>query len=572
MFGSDHGLEVDANRSCIIFYIAATSFSTVVFAIPNAEQQPELDPIQLNSTVAYERSTGRNIRTLSTTDAPNRNRISGLLYVPEVDSISACGRAAAALIPGNVTRISDLPNYDIPKIALAPWLSPDCTREYLAAERGDSIRAAVFYLPDNSTRRPPTTTSSVWDLGDGEEWKAQYQFPVYTIPGAIGADLMQKLSLYSGNISQVPNGDQLKEVFESTEYVRLYSVIELEDRGSSLPSLWVFLLSILGVLLLIVLASSVAMRMIQRRRRHSLQRRIAAGEVDLESLGIKRLNVPQKFLDKMPAYTYEGSPPTTSDPMPAPLPEAHTSDSPGPRGLQRVGLVQTWVSNASQALSSRKSSSEALTPLSSDSSPSPPSNPHHPVFSQSTCPICLDDYISGETTVRELPCRHIFHPDCVDTFLLQNSSLCPVCKKSVLPPGYCPESITDAMVRQERFARRLQRQRTSEGGETGHAMTFLSRNQPSSARRILVEQQPRPPGPETNGIEPTLGIQAAVGQPISRQTSNATTGSVERQEEMRQRALAMLGDSLMAEDEERAREASRPKWRRIVSKAFPTFR
>ena len=82
-------------------------------------------------------------------------------------------------------------------------------------------------------------------------------------------------------------------------------------------------------------------------------------------------------------------------------------------------------------------------------------------FSQTTCSICLDDFMHDETTVRELPCNHIFHPECIDPFLLNNSSLCPLCKKSVLPPGYCPVQVTNIMVRRERLLRRT-RQRNVE--------------------------------------------------------------------------------------------------------------
>ncbi|CAG8478333.1 10066_t:CDS:2 [Diversispora eburnea] len=46
---------------------------------------------------------------------------------------------------------------------------------------------------------------------------------------------------------------------------------------------------------------------------------------------------------------------------------------------------------------------------------------------QSTCPICLGDFESGEE-VRILPCGHQYHTACIDTWLLEISSLCPMCK------------------------------------------------------------------------------------------------------------------------------------------------
>jgi uncharacterized Zn finger protein (UPF0148 family) len=46
---------------------------------------------------------------------------------------------------------------------------------------------------------------------------------------------------------------------------------------------------------------------------------------------------------------------------------------------------------------------------------------------QLTCPICLDDFESGEE-LRLLPCQHRYHTTCIDQWLLDISPLCPMCK------------------------------------------------------------------------------------------------------------------------------------------------
>merc|ERR1711998_141816 len=48
-----------------------------------------------------------------------------------------------------------------------------------------------------------------------------------------------------------------------------------------------------------------------------------------------------------------------------------------------------------------------------------------------TCMICLCEKDIGET-LRTLPCMHDFHKECVDEWLTQNGTTCPVCKLDVM--------------------------------------------------------------------------------------------------------------------------------------------
>ena len=43
------------------------------------------------------------------------------------------------------------------------------------------------------------------------------------------------------------------------------------------------------------------------------------------------------------------------------------------------------------------------------------------------CPICQSNYESNDK-VRHLKCNHVFHSECIDKWLLENSYTCPVCR------------------------------------------------------------------------------------------------------------------------------------------------
>jgi hypothetical protein len=315
--------------------------------------------------------------------------------------------------------------------------------------RADQVRGAVFFHPDNSSALPPPVSDQSWTLHDGGQWKSTNGYPVYAIPGMLGSFLLNELALYSGNMSEVPFGEELVTIYNPHDSVRLYARMDVNSTAG-IPSLWVFLIIVLAILLAVVLMTSVVMHMIQRRQRRILQRRVADGEVNLESLGIKRLQVPQEMLDKMPQYTYTAKP----------EPENYNGDAVNtPR--------ESELSDAAKPATDKLAESHTKDV---ESAIGPAVATHHFAFSQSTCPICLDDFVDGETTVRELPCNHIFHPECIDPFLRDNSSLCPLCKKSSLPVGYCPVQVTNLMVRRERLMRRVQQR-----GGTIHVSTPASR-------------------------------------------------------------------------------------------------
>ncbi|KAK3708819.1 hypothetical protein LTR37_011340 [Vermiconidia calcicola] len=560
--------------------MSATSLQVLTVAFPNPEWSNTNTFERINSTISFYHLTTFTLRTLSSAGAQPGASITGLLYVPTLPANDPCIEAAAPYVPQNVTRQKELPDVDYDLIAVAPWLSPECVRRYLDSAQRGPVRALLFYLPNNSTGAPPEADDIAWSLGDGDDWKKQYGYPIYAIPGQSGNLLMQASSQYSGNMTEVPQGHLISESYDSRDYVRLFAELDTTG-GTTLPSLWVFLLVVLGILLAVIGFTSLVMHYLQRRRRQALRRRVANGEVDLEALGIKRLTVPQEVLDKMPLYTYGSGAP----------------------------VVPSSVARETNPSTMTRDPNLAADKLTSPTRPSPPPrNPstssYHPTpLQQPTCAICLDDFVPGSdgnkgTIVRELPCHHIFHPECVDTFLRDSSSLCPMCKKSALPKGYCPRVVTNAMVRRERMMRRIRPTTDAEAEEEGAAAApsvpmsggAATRMRPwtqfpdgfprrTNGRRVVSS----PPAPSAdNNSQPMTEIPHPPSATVPRRglsrlhSRSATTGgttiqpssNATRREWARQRAIAMLGRRAPLDPE--LEEAQRtPGWRKALRSVFP---
>lgn len=163
---------------------------------------------------------------------------------------------------------------------------------------------------------------------------------------------------------------------------------------------------------------------------------------------MNQMTAPQDVVNKMPLYTYlEIKPPAE-----ATLPQDDTSASPIEHGSgeKTNSLSSKEDHHAQNDASIQKPEAAVINPGQNDSCRSKYRLSH----TQTTCAICLDDFVAGSSTVRELPCGHIFDAACIDPFLIQNCCLCPLCKKSVLPAGSYYISVTNEMVEREHLSRR----------------------------------------------------------------------------------------------------------------------
>jgi hypothetical protein len=453
---------------------------------------------------------------------------------------------------------------DFTLVGIVPWINTECTLAYLAAARLDPCRALIFYLPDSSTTQPAPSDSDIWDLNDRGSWKSTFPYPVYAVPGSIGAGLMHQLSLYSGNMTNVPFGHEISELpqIDPRDYVRLYTRL-ITSNSSTLPSFWVFLVVVLVIAVLTVGTISASMHLIQRTRRKSLQRRIACGEVNLEALGIKRLTVPQQFIDDLPLFIYtseDQSPPAS--PQPKKRPTETISEQPA---VQEGPSVWTHHTIAGLYTSLDNPTSEII--MVDDSTSNPDSIIVHKFlpYAQPTCAICLDNFEAGISEIREIPCGHIFHPECIDIFLGNNSSLCPLCKKSALPIGYCPTRVTNAMVRAERNLRKIRSTVVFQDEEQGTEIS-QTRSRIPNWRSIVTKSIFNPkPSPAAISyavpLQPQPVFMTNAMPPRSQVQDNATSEDIEaaRQELVEQRIRELAASRVPIQDPDVIQARERPQ-------------
>ncbi|KAG5985418.1 hypothetical protein E4U55_002339 [Claviceps digitariae] len=404
---------------------------------------------QQTSQLAYEQTIDKNLTTLSTGNTGvYDSSIQGLLFVPDVTSVPSCDVQQYDTIPRNVTRRRDLPPANFNLIAIAPWFSSDCTQAYLNSALQGPVKAFIFYKPNNSTNKPQEGDSPVWNVGDGGAWRSNHHFPIFAIPGREGQKIIKQLSLYSGAITEVPHGKEIRQLYNIhwTAYLRIWTKLTL-DRPSNPPATWAFILIVVGALLFVIFVVSLTMHFIQRRNRTSLRKRVQRGEVDLEAMGIKRVTVPASHVIQFPLFTYNAEPDLLDVPS---SPHSRATRSTGSKKTRRKKRREDGhapsdaTPTTASSVRSIRSKRSTLMGIGGTTATN----------YQPNCHICLATFEHRLTVIRELPCGHIFHTECIDEFLIQNSSLCPMCKQCMLPRGYSPR-ITNGMVRRERALRRL---------------------------------------------------------------------------------------------------------------------
>ncbi|ORX90034.1 hypothetical protein K493DRAFT_63170 [Basidiobolus meristosporus CBS 931.73] len=257
----------------------------------------------------------------------------------------------------------------------------NCTLEWQATYAQNSLARGVIIYSDG---------------GDIDLKNAHFSNPIVIPVFIVDADKGTQMA------QDITDSNQQQLTGTSNTLKKQMKLVMLPNERSS-PSVWEFTLIIVVILLFLALVISVAMHchLYRLRRNYAIRNNIPDGT--------EMMVIHKSALDKFP--------------------------------------IQTWYGNGD--LRSQKTHCAVVM------EPPPAYDPHHmaspPEFkseneeaAQSVCAVCLDDFKVGDE-VRELPCCHIYHVDCIDPWLTTKSGTCPMCKLAIssdLTPAYLPPENT----------------------------------------------------------------------------------------------------------------------------------
>ncbi|KAG0363034.1 hypothetical protein BGZ54_008373, partial [Gamsiella multidivaricata] len=358
--------------------------------------------------------------------------------------------------------------YGLPRIALirrgGPTSDDACTfRTKLLNAQANSSIAAVVYNNPGSTALDGATAA----LNSSES-------PL-SIPGML---------------ISYDDGMMLRTLLQQTQdsgsvdfYNRVRITMSVDQK---LPVVWEFVLIVVVVLLAVSFTVSVVLHcrlyaLRQRIRMDALAR--GADVLPNGTIRMRKLTMDKAALDKLPVRIYgqdhnasssEEEALTTTEAAVAPVgtvssasateettDETHRNAGSGSgTGLDKQNDTAENTGNGSSSTSPSRANSlkgsisgkstrslgavAAATALDASCSTTQQTQPTStlaatnnptPVLDEvtsDTCAVCLDEFSDGEE-IRMLPCRHEFHCECIDPWLVRKSSTCPLCKYDCLP-------------------------------------------------------------------------------------------------------------------------------------------
>lgn len=433
----------------------------------------------------------------------------GIPYLPALpDDMSYCTQYTK--IQGSVPHIEDIP-INSTLIAITPYVNATCANALMSQAIQDEARLLLFIDTGYVDKQALEDTN-------------YSPITVLLIPATVGSDVLQSMAQYSTNDTYTVPGTNVNGT------IQRIGLQAQADVNSGIPKLWIIVLVILAAILLIIVGISLGLNLLQWYRRRDLRRRIRSGEVDLEQLGIKRLTIPEELVAKLPIRTY-----------------TH-----GEQHFHNDGVVPATTHANKPRLKKFNILPHSTPDAKVENAP--------PIvgFSQTNCPICLEEFEDNVTQVRQLYCDHIYHQECIDPYLKTRSNRCPLCKQGTLPQGYIPADLklTNNTVRRERAIRAEARRSRGHDGTLAHGDVNLhtltrdgeGHSHSTATTTVSSLNQPSPPA-------------VVAADPAAPVTPNAVPSRIQ--------VAAVLDDEPYAEEQEAIEHSRQPAWRRAIRHLFP---
>ncbi|KAF8210297.1 hypothetical protein K438DRAFT_1753035 [Mycena galopus ATCC 62051] len=200
---------------------------------------------------------------------------------------------------------------------------------------------------------------------------------------------------------------------------------------------------------------------------------VQEGEITTERMDGVKLG-----LETFPTVTFrtstEETRETQTDDAKPPLPSTSTAQSPAISPTAGLGTSQVSLNPQEKTLASSSAAPEQRAEASAGTA----ANTIPAGIGRETCPICIVDF-EPDDILRILPCSgaHRFHQSCVDPWLLELSTACPLCRHDFIAlenmisggsEAEDPDSTTHRTSRLRRFSRylRFSRNRDQDGDAT----------------------------------------------------------------------------------------------------------
>lgn len=392
----------------------------------------------------------------------------GIIYFPILTNSSLAHCMKVAHLPRNFVDtdenhtegLSIVTKHDIPenttRIAIAPHVSDECSLAFARQASDDTARALILVKNREDILDHIVLSPALFNQN-------RLNCSIFSISSGVGNVVFDHMKTH---VSDTPSA--APDYGLTRSFTRVGVTLSSSTQTKSFE-IWIFsIVAFFGLFGLLNL-SGIWFCYKNSVRQRSLYQRMEKGEIIHEGLDTLQLTVPPAFLNSLPIRVFgndESKRLGLNKQQDMSFSYVHINSSLSDAALEETNDTEESLTETNKFESSNdestsisnksfpESTSEKTSPNSAsvvslyDISNSPGhknNNCNVHQISQTKCRICQVDFVEGENGIRELPCLHIYHAKCIDPVLTTFTSICPICKVSVIPPSHLSAVILDGI-------------------------------------------------------------------------------------------------------------------------------